>query len=43
MMEKFIENPFDFRSSKEIEVKNSISKLYEENYFKNLKKIIDSL
>ena len=33
MMEKFIENPFDFRSSKEIEVKNSISKLYEENYW----------
>ncbi|MHA3092434.1 glycosyltransferase [Acinetobacter brisouii] len=43
MMEKFIENPFDFRSSKEIEVKNSISKLYEESYFKKLKKIIDSL
>ncbi|MGQ0911687.1 glycosyltransferase [Acinetobacter baumannii] len=43
MMEKFIENPFDFRSSKEIEVKNSISKLYEENYFKNLKKLVDSL
>ena len=41
MMKNFISNSLNFRSEKEI--KNSISNLYEEKYFENLKRVIDHL
>ena len=41
MMKNYISNSLNFRSEKEI--KHSISNLYEEKYFENLKRVIDHL